>query len=101
MGRGISHKTQIIHMYLSGPMDPNSDYQFSEIEQKTHHSESAVARYLRDFTQVVTLHKQKLTQAQIRQVTGFSHRLAGEYLKLFSKYDPKTNDRLKNPNLDP
>ena len=87
MGRGISHKTQIIHMYLSG-------YQFSEIEQKTHHSESAVARYLRDFTQparqslaggVVTLHKQKLTQAQIRQVTGFSHRLVVEYLKLFSK----------------
>lgn len=89
MGRGISHKTQIIQMYLAG-------YQFSEIEQKTHHSESAVARYLRDFTQVVTLHKQKLTQAQIRQVTGFSHRLVGEYLKLFSKYDPKTNDRLKN-----
>ncbi len=45
MGRGISHKTQIIHMYLAGPMDPNSDYQFSEIEQKTHHSES---RHRRD-----------------------------------------------------
>jgi biotin operon repressor len=89
MGRGTSHKTQIIQMYLSG-------YQFSEIEQKTHHSEGAVARYLRDFTQVVTLHNQKLTQAQIRQVTGFSHRLVGEYLKLFSGYDLKTNDRLKN-----
>jgi hypothetical protein len=38
MGPGISHKTQIIELYLKG-------YQFTEIEPKTNHSERAVWRY--------------------------------------------------------
>ena len=37
MGRGTTHKTQILELYLSG-------YQFSEIEKRTHHSETAVKR---------------------------------------------------------
>ena len=34
MGRGQTHKTQILELYLKG-------YQFSEIEHKAHHSETA------------------------------------------------------------
>lgn len=86
MGPGTSHKAQIIDLYLKG-------YQFTEIELKTNHSESSVRRYLRDFTQVVALHHQKFSLAQIRQVTGFSERLIGEYLDL--RRDHKDNDRLK------
>ena len=42
MGRGQSHKAQILELYFSG-------YQFSEIERRTRHSETAIKRYLQDF----------------------------------------------------
>jgi Protein of unknown function (DUF1670) len=79
MGRGQSHKTQILDMYFHG-------FQFSEIEQKTRHSESSVRRYLQDFARIVLLHTKKFTVDQIRISTGFSHRLIGEYVKLYQKY---------------
>lgn len=83
-------------MYLKG-------YIFTQIEQRTNHSEKSVARYLRDFTQVVVLHKQSFSPAQIRQVTGLSQRIVGEYLDLFSYYNKSSlpagkagNERLKH-----
>lgn len=79
MGRGQSHKTQILDMYFHG-------FQFSEIEQKTRHSESSVRRYLQDFARIVLLHTKSFTVDQIRISTGFSHRLIGEYVKLYQKY---------------
>lgn len=87
MGPGTSHKAQIIDLYLKG-------YQFTEIELKTNHSETSVRRYLRDFVQVVALHHQKFSIAQIRQVTAFSERLIGEYLDLYNHYARDHNDRL-------
>jgi hypothetical protein len=87
MGPGTSHKAQIIDLYLKG-------YQFTDIELRTNHSETSVQRYLNDFVQVVALHHQRFSQAQIRQVTGFSERLIGEYLDLFSHYNGRNNDRL-------
>ena len=85
MGPGISHKTQIIELYLKG-------YQFTDIENKTNHSEKSVLRYLRDFSQVITLHTQDFPPVQIRMVTNLSDRLVREYLQLFSDY--KDCDRL-------
>lgn len=79
MGRGQTHKTQILDLYLRG-------HQFTEIEHKTHHSESAIKRYIQDFTRVVLLHLKKFTVDQIRISTGFSHRLIGEYLKLYKQH---------------
>lgn len=87
MGPGTSHKAQIIDLFLKG-------YQFTDIELRTNHSETSVRRYLKDFVQVVALHHQRFSEAQIRQVTGFSERLIGEYLELFSHYDGQDNDRL-------
>ena len=58
MGPGLSHKTQILDLYFKM-------YTFTEIEQKTNHSERAVYRYLRDFTQVATLHHQGFPRGQI------------------------------------
>ena len=87
MGPGTSHKTQILEMYLKG-------YTFTEIERRTNHSEKSVAGYLRNFTQVIVLHRQKFSPAQIRQVTGFSQRLVDEYLDLFTYYAKSENDRL-------
>jgi len=87
MGPGTSHKAQVIELYLKG-------YQFTEIELKTNHSEQSVRRYLKDFVQVVALRHQRFSVAQIRQVTGFSERLVGEYLDLYEHYAGQKNDRL-------
>jgi biotin operon repressor len=87
MGRGSTHKTQILDMYLSG-------YQFSEIENRTHHSETAVKRYIQDFSKIILLHLKNFTVDQIRISTGFSNRLIGEYIKLFKKYLKQKNERL-------
>lgn len=86
MGPGLSHKTQILELYFKG-------YQFTEIEQKTNHSERAVWRYLRDFTQVATLHQQQFPKAQIRLITNFSDRLINQYLQLLADY--AETDRVK------
>jgi hypothetical protein len=79
MGRGQTHKTQILDLYLSG-------YQFTQIEQKTHHSEGAIKRYIQDFARCVLLHRKKFSIDQIRIATGFSHRLIGEYLNLAKRH---------------
>jgi hypothetical protein len=79
MGRGQTHKTQILELYLSG-------HQFSEIERRTKHSETAIKRYLQDFARVVLLHQKGFSLDQVRISTGFSHRLIGEYLKLFKAH---------------
>ena len=85
MGPGLSHKTQIIELYLKG-------YQFTDIELKTNHTEKSVLRYLRDFTQVITLHQQDFPPGQIRIITKMSDRIIKEYLQLISEY--QDNDRL-------
>ena len=79
MGPGLSHKTQILELYFKA-------YTFTEIQQKTNHSERAVYRYLRDFTQVATLHHQGFPNAQIRLISHFSDRLIREYLSLYQEY---------------
>jgi hypothetical protein len=79
MGRGQTHKTQILELYLSG-------YQFTDIERKTHHSETAIKRYIQDFSRVILLHKKGFSLDQIRISTGFSHRLITEYLKLLKQH---------------
>lgn len=88
MGRGTTHKTQILQLYLSG-------YQFSEIEKRTHHSETAVKRYIQDFTKIILLHMKEFSVDQIRIATGFSNRLIGEYVKLYEKFNKENNLRLK------
>ena len=81
MGPGLSHKTQILELYFK----QSQAYTFTEIEQKTNHSERAVYRYLRDFTQVATLHHQGFPDAQIRLITHLSV-LIREYLSLYEEY---------------
>lgn len=87
MGRGSTHKSQILELYLSG-------YMFSDIEKRTHHSETAVKRYIRDFSKIILLYKKNFSVDQIRISTGFSNRLIGEYLKLYDKYSTENNSRL-------
>ena len=98
MGRGSTHKTQILDMYLSG-------YQFSEIELRTHHSETAVKRYIQDFSKIILLKSKGFSVDQIRITTGFTNRLIGEYINLYKKHHQNGslrleaifNDSKKNP----
>jgi hypothetical protein len=92
MGRGQTHKTQILDLYLSG-------YLFSDIERRTKHSETAIKRYIQDFARVVLLHKKRFSVDQIRISTGFSHRLIGEYLKLLKQHasSAQLKRMLQNP----
>lgn len=88
MGRGTSHKSHILELYLQG-------YQFSDIEKRTHHSENAVKRYIQDFSKIVLLHLKKFSIDQIRISTGFSNRLIGEYILIYKKYLKLNNSKLK------
>jgi hypothetical protein len=87
MGRGTTHKAQILDLYLSG-------YQFSEIEKRSHHSETAVKRYIQDFSKIILLHLKDFSVDQIRISTSFSNRLIGEYIKLYNQYKLQNNSRL-------
>jgi biotin operon repressor len=75
IGKGVSHKTQIIADWLAG-------YTFSQIQRRRWHSVSSIERYCSDFQRVARLHAQGLSVADIRVSTGLSERLIGEYLTL-------------------
>jgi biotin operon repressor len=87
MGPGLSHKTIILDLYFK-------NYTFTEIERKTNHSENSVKRYLADFLQVATLHRQNFSFNQIRLIAKKSNRLIREYIQLYQAYDKQNNQRL-------
>lgn len=87
MGPGLSHKTIIIDLYFK-------NYTFTEIEQKTNHSETSVKRYLADFIQIATLHKESFSNNQIRLITQKSDRIVREYIQIYQTYEKLKNQRL-------
>ena len=87
MGPGLSHKTTIIDYYFKG-------YTFTEVEQKTNHSETSIKRYLADFCQVASLYQQKFSINQIRLIAQKSDRLVREYCQLYDAYSKQDNQRL-------
>jgi hypothetical protein len=88
MGPGLSHKTLILDLYFKG-------YTFSEIERQSNHSEVSVKRYLADFIQVASLHRQDFSPGQIRRIAQKSERLVREYLQLYDCYHKTDNQRLQ------
>lgn len=81
IGKGISHKGQIIQDCLEG-------YTFSQIKQRRWHSIHSIERYCLDFQRVIRLHARGLSTADIRISTGLSERLIREYLALYEKAGP-------------
>ncbi len=80
IGRGITHKTQIVELYLQLHTE-------TEICERTGHSYASVEAYLREFARMVTLADQGLNQVMIRRVTGRSMALVAAYLELYRRYD--------------
>lgn len=89
IGRATTHKAKIIELFLE-------NYQFTEIEKITRHSEKSIERYLKDFTQVSILIHKKLSLQEIRQVVGISKHLVQEYSVL---YQQALNDTFKSRKL--
>ena len=79
IGKGISHKSKIIELYLQG-------FQATEIALRTRHSLEAIKRYLEGFSRVTKLFFERLSIQEIRLVTGFSERLIDEYRRIYLQY---------------
>ncbi len=76
IGRGQTHKVQIVGLYLEGKT-------FSEIRLKTHHSTGAIKRYLQDFIRVMMSIYHVLKESSISSVSGLSETLVKQYTELF------------------
>lgn len=87
MGPGLSHKTMILDLYFKGKT-------FTEIERQANHTETSVRRYLADFLQVATLHRQQFSASQIRLIAQKSDRLVREYIELYETYARTNNEQL-------
>jgi len=79
IGPGVSHKTHIIDLYLSGMT-------YHEIMQKTRHSAHAIKRYVSTFGRLLIMLNKGLKLSEISHLLGCSERLTKEYLVLFNKY---------------
>ena len=78
IGRGQTHKVQIINMYLDG-------LTYSEIQRKTRHSIGAIKRYLDCFGKVLMCHEHEiLDPSEIQSVTGLSKYLIMQYESIIS-----------------
>jgi hypothetical protein len=78
IGPGLSHKAKVVQLYLWG-------LQFTEIESRTHHSETSIRRYLSDFRQIAALYARKASVPEIRAATGRSASLIAEYVGLYER----------------
>jgi hypothetical protein len=78
IGPAVSHKAQVMQLYLWG-------YQFTDIEQRTAHSEGSIKRYLADFRQIAALYARGASTKEIRAATGRSARLIAEYIAIYER----------------
>jgi hypothetical protein len=78
IGPGVSHKAQVVQLYLWG-------LQFSEVERRTRHSEDSIRRYLADFRQIAALYARGASIPEIRAATGRSAAVIGEYLAIYER----------------
>jgi len=72
----ITHKREIITLYLDGFLTPN-------IALKTNHSKEAVDRYIKDYHRVETIWQHGITDLdQISQLSRLSRRVSQQYIDL-------------------
>jgi len=80
IGRGVSHKTRIIDLHLSG-------FTYDEIMRRTRHSAHAIKRYVSTFGRLLLLISYGMEDIrELSRLLNQSDRLTKEYLVLFRKY---------------
>ena len=75
IGKGQSHKKEIITLYLKGYLVPS-------ICQRTNHSQDAVERYLRDFEAIKLLYTKDFDINSISLITRLSKSVVSQYIDL-------------------
>jgi len=85
IGRGVSHKTRIVELYLSG-------FTYDEIMRRTRHSAFAIKRYVCTFGRLLLLLSHDMGNVfELSRLLHQSVRLTREYLVLFEEH--KQGDR--------
>ena len=88
IGRGVTHKTWIVELYLQMHSE-------TEIVERTQHAYESVEAYLREFVRVMALADRGMNAVMIRRVTQRSLSLVNAYLELYDRYDrPEHHFRL-------
>ena len=85
IGRGQSHKAQIIECWMQG-------WTYDQIARDVRHDVSSIQRYVNHFIRVVWLRRQSYTAEQIAHLLQIGVALVHEYLALAKCYD---TDRYK------
>ena len=80
IGRSVSHKSQIVDLYLSG-------WTYDEIMRRTRHSAHSIKRYVLTFGRLLLLLNRDVSSTrELSRLLNMSERLTREYLELFEKY---------------
>lgn len=80
IGRGVSHKTRIVDLYLSG-------YAYAAIMRKTRHGAHSIKRYVSTFGRMLLLISHDITElSELSRLLNQSERLSQEYLELYEKH---------------
>jgi len=80
IGRGVSHKTKIVDLYLSG-------YAYAEIMRRTRHGAHSIKRYISTFGRLLLLISHDISDlSELSRLLNQSERLSREYLELFEKH---------------
>lgn len=77
-----SHKADIIALYEQGCDE-------AEIARRSHHAQSSVGRYIRDYERVRLLVKRQIPVEQIPQLIQMQPSVVDAYVKLLAQYHPE------------
>jgi len=90
IGRGQTHKAQIVGRWLSGDT-------YDQIAQLTHHAVISVQRYVHNFVQVVQVQRQGFSAEQCAQLLQIGVSLVKDYLVIYNLHsDPECRERLED-----
>jgi hypothetical protein len=88
IGRGQTHKAQIVGLWLRGAT-------YDQIARQTRHSVPAIQRYVQTFVRVVDLHQQGFSDSPIALLLNVSLALVREYLAVYQQNaTPECRERL-------
>jgi hypothetical protein len=88
IGRGQTHKAQIVRRWLLGET-------YDQVAYHARHSPTCVKRYIQTFVRVLQLHQKGFTPSEISLALQVSQPLVAEYLKLYDQNDaPFSRQRL-------
>ncbi len=80
IGRGTSHKTRIVDLYLQG-------LTYDEIMRKSRHSAHAVKRYVCTFGRMLLLRSRDVSAiGELSRLLQLSERVTQEYIELYDRY---------------